>query len=180
MRSQTNAVWNTLITFDLQAEDCYWSWRSLQQVLVHAALKARQHQARGHWALASGPQAGCRGAALAACWCQLPAGCRLPLAALACLPQGRSPLGSLGHNVTKPDVHREPPRPLLWARSLGSSSASQAAGESTASRHRCWTWRGGLSTTQAPRVSAPCPAPQPDLADREVRQQRSTLVRVSV
>lgn len=55
MRSQTNAVWNTLKPFELQVEVCYLRWRSLQQVLVHEALKARQHWARGYRAQAPGP-----------------------------------------------------------------------------------------------------------------------------
>lgn len=55
MTSQTNSVWNTLVSFDLQTDSCYQSRRSLQQVLVHTALKARQHRARGHRALTPVP-----------------------------------------------------------------------------------------------------------------------------
>lgn len=64
-------------SFGLQAECCYRSRRSLQQVLLHVALKARQHHGSGHWAWAPAPCARYCGAAPS--WLQASPCCpRLP------------------------------------------------------------------------------------------------------
>lgn len=62
---------------------------------------------------------------------------------------GTSPLGSLAYSVTKPDASK-----TTKTSCHSTSSASQAAGQSIASHHWCWTVGGGLSTTQAPRGSS--------------------------